>query len=97
MVDDSEYSYWESLVSLFDNVDNAPLKKGQGVFQVWWVCNVEDEVHTEGGYEGFIKTIALAHIYTIYFHHTGSSTGHHHFPVVVHQLNGWIGCSSIPL
>ena len=96
-INHSKYCHWQGLVSLFHNTNNTPLEEGECASQVWWVCNVENKIHTEGCYESFIKACTLAHIYSIYFNHTESSCCDCHFPVIVSQLYGWMECRRVPL
>ena len=97
LVNDTQYCYRKGLLSLFYDVDDAPLKEGQSVFQELWVFNVEHEIHREGCYEGFIKALAPDHVCSVNFHHTVHSSSDGHFPVLVHKLDGWIRCSRFPL
>ena len=94
--DHSEESYWQCL-SPSSNVENVPLKESQCLSQVCWICNVESKIHPEGWYEGFIKAGALAHVYSIFFHHTEPSSYDYHFTVSIHQLYGRKECSRVPL
>uniref|UniRef100_A0A8C1MJW2 NXPE C-terminal domain-containing protein n=1 Tax=Cyprinus carpio TaxID=7962 RepID=A0A8C1MJW2_CYPCA len=65
--------------------------------KVCWICKVEYKIHPEDCYEGFIKAGALAHVYSIFCHHTEPSSYDCHFTVSIHQLYGRKGCSRVPL
>ena len=64
-VDNSEYSHWQGLVSLFHDAGNVPLKEGQSVFEVRWVCEVENPIHTERCHDRFVQACALAHTHSV--------------------------------
>ena len=69
------YSYQQGLVSILNDVCDAPQEKGQCLFKLCRICLVEDKVHAERCDKGFIHRSAGTHLNSFDFDDTLTLSG----------------------